>query len=267
MSVPIAQPTPYQDVNATLDLLLSSMQAVLGDRLVGLYLGGSLALGDFDPGRSDIDFVAVTADELPPEMVAALREMHARLWDTGSKWAMKLDGSYVPQQVIRRWTSDHAPCPFVEGDRFEATVQGSAVIQRHIIREHGVVIAGPDPHTLIDPVDADGLRDAMREMLEKWWRPLLDDPDWLQTSQNQPFAILTMCRTLYTLEHGVVASKPVTAQWAQGALGEQWAALIEWALAWSPDTESNQLTSTLKLIQYTLKRYAQYEDSERNASR
>jgi hypothetical protein len=258
MSVHIAQPTPYPDVNVFLDLLLSSMQAVLGDHLLGLYLGGSLALGDVNPQRSDIDFVAVTTDELPPEMVVALKEMHARLWDTGSTWAMKLDGSYVPQQVLRRWTSDHAPCPFVEGDSFEITVQGSAVIQRHIIREHGVVIAGPDPRTLMDPVDANGLRSAMRDMLEKWWRPLLDDPGWLEASQNQPFAILTMCRTLYTLEHGAVASKPVAAQWGQQAMGEQWTALIEWALAWPPDTESNQLAATLGLIQYTLKRYQHY---------
>ena len=132
------------------------------------------------------------------------------------------------------------------------------MIQRHIIREHGVVVAGPSPHALIDPVDADGLRSAMRDMLEKWWRPLLDEPAWLQKSQEQPFAILTMCRTLYTLEHGVVASKRVAAQWAQQAIGKQWTALIECALAWPHDTESSQLASTLSLIQYTLKCYERY---------
>jgi hypothetical protein len=98
----------------------------------------------------------------------------------------------------------------------------------------------------------------MRDMLEKWWQPLLDDPDWLRASQNQPFAILTMCRTLYILEHGVVASKPVAAQWGQQAMSEQWTALIEWALAWPPDTKSNHLVSTLNLIQYTLNRYERY---------
>jgi len=51
MLVHVAQPTPYQDVTVFLDLLLSSMQAILGDHLVGLYLGGSLALGDFNPQR------------------------------------------------------------------------------------------------------------------------------------------------------------------------------------------------------------------------
>ena len=59
MSVPIPQPTPYQDVNVFLNLLLSNIQSILGDHFIGLYLGGSLALGDFNPQRSDIDFVAV----------------------------------------------------------------------------------------------------------------------------------------------------------------------------------------------------------------
>jgi len=60
-----------------------------------------LALGDFNPQRSDIDFVAVTVDELPSEMNVALQEIHTRLWSTGTKWARKLDGNYVPQPVFR----------------------------------------------------------------------------------------------------------------------------------------------------------------------
>lgn len=260
MSVRILQPTPYQDVNDFLILLLSRMQAVLSDHFIGLYLGGSLALGDFNPQRSDIDFVAVTVDELPPEMIVTLQEMHARLWATRTTWARKLDGSYVPQQVFRRWTSNDAPCPFVEGESFDLTNQGSAVIQRHIIYQHGVVVAGPGPHTLLDLVDADELRSSLRDSLEQWWRPLLNDPAWVQQSEKQPFAILTMCRTLYTMEHGVVASKPVAAQWCQQAIGVQWNSLIEWALNWPHNTETNQLAATLSFIQYTLNRYEQYNE-------
>jgi hypothetical protein len=260
MSVQILQPTPYQDVNDFLNLLLYTMQAILSDRFIGLYLGGSLALGDFNPHRSDIDFVAVTVDELPPEMIVALEEMHTRLWATGTTWARKLDGSYVPQQIFRHWTAAHPPCPFVEEDSFYITNQGSAVIQRHIIHQYGVVVAEPTPHALLDPVDAEELRSALRDSLEKWWRPLLDDPAWVQQSQKQPFAILTMCRTLYTLEHGVVASKPVAAQWCQQAIGKPWAALIAWALAWPHDTESNHLAATLSLIQYTLNRYKPHNE-------
>ena len=261
MSIHIAQPTPYQEVNAFLNLLLSHMRSILGDHFAGLYIGGSLALGDFNPNRSDLDFVASTVDELPLETIVALEEMHTQLWNTGAKWARKLDGSYVPQHVLRRWTSNDMPCPFVEEDQFTITNQGSAVIQRYIIRQHGVVVAGPSPSTFIDLVGASDLRHALRDNVEQWWRPLLDDPDWVQQSQKQPFAILTMCRALYTLEHGIVASKPVAARWFQLMIGGEWTELIEWALAWPHDMKSNRLASTLSLIQYTLKRFEDWNES------
>ena len=149
MSAHNLQFTPYQDINEFLNLFLSNIQVILGDRFISLYLGGSLALGDFNPLWSDIDFIAVTRDELPPDTIGILEKMHHQLWATGSKWAKKLDGSYVPAPILRNWTSDDPPCPFIEEDRFCITHQGSAVIQRHIIRQSGVVVAGSDPANLL----------------------------------------------------------------------------------------------------------------------
>ena len=57
----------------------------LGDQFVGLYLHGSLAAGDFNPARSDIDFVVVTAKVLPAATVAALGELHRRMVTGGSR--------------------------------------------------------------------------------------------------------------------------------------------------------------------------------------
>ena len=91
MPAHVAHPTPYPDVNAVLHVLLSGVQAVLGDHFVGMYLSGSLASGDFAPQRSgDIDFVVVTVDELPDEMLPALEAMHACITTSGLKWATRL---------------------------------------------------------------------------------------------------------------------------------------------------------------------------------
>jgi hypothetical protein len=108
---------------------------------------------------------------------------------------------------------------------------------------------------LIDPVDVDDLRRALWNLLEKWWRTLLINPAWVRVSRNQPFAVLTMCRALYTLDHGVVTSKRIAARWVQQSLDEQWISLIDWALSWADNTQSDELASTLALIDYTLKRF------------
>ena len=52
-------------VNAYLAQLVAAAEAQLGSRLVGMWLFGSAALGDFDPERSDLDVQAVSSVVLP----------------------------------------------------------------------------------------------------------------------------------------------------------------------------------------------------------
>ena len=74
----------------------------------------------------------------------------------------------------------------------------------------------------------------------------------MRSDEYQAYAILTMCRALYTLETGAVASKPVAARWAQAALGTRRAVLIERALAWRPGMQLDVLDQVLDLIRHTL---------------
>ena len=68
-----------QDVTAMLDALLLDIRDELGDNLVGAYLRGSLAAGDFVADTSDIDVLAVTERPVGDAEFAALTALHARL--------------------------------------------------------------------------------------------------------------------------------------------------------------------------------------------
>src|SRR3954471_8080208 len=143
----MTNPSPYSDVNAVLHLLLARVQAALGDHFVGMYLHGSLASGDFDPQRSDIDFVVITAGQLPDAVIHNLEALHLRLIHSGLSWATKLEGTYLPQQALRRYTPSDALYPSLNEASFYMGRHGSDwVIQSHILREQGIVLAGPDPH-------------------------------------------------------------------------------------------------------------------------
>jgi hypothetical protein len=61
-----------------------------------------------------------------------------------------------------------------------------------------------------------------------------------------------MCRSLYVLENGRVASKPEAARWAMDSLGEPWRGLISAAAAWQPGLEFDTLDETLGFIRFTL---------------
>ena len=68
--------TPYTDINRLLESFLSHIQQIFQEKLVGLYLYGSLTTGDFDPDSSDIDLLVVTSSQITAPEFDALRTMH-----------------------------------------------------------------------------------------------------------------------------------------------------------------------------------------------
>lgn len=248
-------PTPYPDVNEVLKLLLENAKAILKEQFIGMYLYGSLSSGDFNPETSDIDFLVVTTDYLPESAIVDLESMHQQIWASGLKWADKLEGAYIPKTLIRRHDANAAPCPTVNEKRFYVGGFGSDwIIQRHVVRECGVVVGGRNPRTLIDPVSPDDIRNAVMETLNEWWFPMLDDSSWLQShdSHYHGFAVITMCRALHAIKFGTIVSKPAAVRWAKEKLGSEWHPLIEQAVASQYGEHSNFLDETLDFIRYTL---------------
>jgi hypothetical protein len=125
-------------------------------------------------------------------------------------------------------------------------------LDRWVAREHGLVVAGPCPSTLIDPIGPQALQAAVRGLLLGFWAGQLQGPApaWLRPRSDQAFAVLSMCRALYCLEHGVVVSKPAAAAWASQQLGPPWPELVARALGWRADRRPDDLglAATLGLV-------------------
>ena len=232
----------HPEVNTVLQRLLSDVRAILGTRFLGMYISGSLAMGDFDES-SDIDALVVTTDALPEEVVCALAEMHERLSATYPRWGVELEVSYIPCYAVRRYDPADDLHPYIgrgESLRIEEH-QREWDFQRHVIRECGIVMAGPAPQTLIDPVHPDDMRRAVLMTLREVWPQRFHDAIELHPRGYRSYIVLTGCRMLYTLKYGSVASKPVAAWWAQEALGARWAVLIAWAVEARRDPRSGEL--------------------------
>jgi len=130
---------------------------------------------------------------------------------------------------------------------------GYWVIHRALLRERGVALPGPPPATLIDPVTPAALGEAVTDVLHAWWAPMLTDPGRLHSWGYRCHAVLTMCRMLYTREHGTIVSKAVAADWAQANLPARFTPPIARARAWSA-AASPDVDETRALVRYTLER-------------
>jgi len=247
-------PTSDPQANQLLRDLRAGAQAALADAFVGMYLYGSLALGDFNPRSSDIDFLVATTAEVTEVQLTALQALHMRLAAEPTKWALELEGSYIPLSALRRYRPPDTHHPHIDRGSPDLRIEQHDtdwIVQRFSLREHGVTLAGPAPQTLIDPISSDELRQAVCDLLW-WWELQLSDTSRVEAPAYQVYTILSMCRIRYTLQHGDILSKPAAARWAQRELDPRWAGLIRAAQAWQPDAPMDHLAETLDFIRDTL---------------
>jgi len=225
----MSDPTPYPTVNNLLRILIREHKAILTDGLVAFYLHGSLALGDFDIEDSDIDYLIVTRDEISAKAWEQLAAVKRRFQGSGIPLAMRLDGLFATEVSVRCYQPDRLPLqngPIVHSQELDAWGSQS-VLDRYVVRNQGVVVSGPPPASLIDPISPADLRQAVRATVNESWASHLDENRiWFFNPAFAHNAVITLCRVLYTLEHGDMVSKPTAITWARETLDARWDLLI-----------------------------------------
>jgi predicted nucleotidyltransferase len=221
--------TPYPEIDELLYDLRDRIRQILGEKLVGLYLYGSLVTGDFDPGVSDFDLLAVTADEIDDEAFDRLRKMHLDLVTEHPAWENRVEIVYLPAEGLRTFrTQESVMVAISPGEPFHRKAAGKEwTINWWLVRERGRTLYGPDPKTVIDPISRQEFLDTVRAHAQRW-------RDWVTESRSrkaQSYARLTLCRALYAAVHGEQPSKRQAARWAQDRFPER-VRLIEEALEW-----------------------------------
>lgn len=264
----MSPPTPDLELNGVLSELVSSIHASLGDNFLAAYLHGSFAVGDWDI-HSDVDFLVAIKHELLDAELADLQTMHARIYNLKSQWAQHLDGSYVPQAVLKCYNGTAQPLLYLDNgsDHLVRSNHDNTQVVRWVVRERGITLAGPHPHMLIDPVSTEALRQEVSATMQEWGQELIANPDKMDNRWYQPFVVLSYCRMLHTLQTGRVESKRAGAQWAQSELDPGWAGLIQRAWAERPDpsvkiglkADPDDFKRTFDFIAYALNSRSRYD--------
>lgn len=254
-------PTPDSELNAVLQEFVASAQTILGSNFVSAYLQGSFAVGDWD-NDSDVDFTVVIEHEISDTTLLALQQMHARIFKLESEWARHLEGSYFPRNVLKSadpaqtklWYLDNAH------DQLSLSDHDNSLVVRWVVREYGITLAGVDSKELIDPVSAESLRQEILATMHEWAEEIFSGRWHMDNRWAQPFAVLSYCRMLHSLQTGRIASKRAGAQWANAAYGQRWAGLIERARDERPNpslkvqqpADPHEVEKTIAFIRFAL---------------
>jgi predicted nucleotidyltransferase len=243
--------SPYPDVNLIVRSVYSRTQAILATKLVGLYLTGSLVHGDFDEGVSDIDLTAVLQSDLTPDEFASIQQMHDDLAGQFPEWDDRIEVCYVPVAALRNAKSDQRMIANISpGEPFHWTpLRPEWLVNWYDLREQGQVVFGVEPSRLIEPISRQEFVRCLAQHASSW-------NEWIEDMtrrQQQAYAILSMCRALYGVQHGQQVSKRKAALWTAERFPE-WRELIHLAIAWrlspeGPDTDhAGTLSETRRFI-------------------
>src|SRR5438552_2138897 len=118
-------PTPYADINELLDLLLAWMQSILGKKLIGLYVFGSLVTGDFDYASSDIDLVAAISADLDEKEFESLKVMHADIALNHKQWDDRIEVGYLSVENLQKSTLQGKIALISPGEPFHVKEPGN----------------------------------------------------------------------------------------------------------------------------------------------
>ncbi len=217
----LAAPMPFQDrvgaaPAAYLQELLSRVQAVAGERLLGVWLMGSAALDDFDPARSDLDVQAVSTAPLTlaerGSLAAALEHEALPCPARGLEFVLyarddltAADGPAYGLNLNTGERMDHELSFDPAADpRFWF------VIDLSIGRQHALTLAGPSPADAFPPLPDALVRSALRDAME-----------WFASEGGSlGQTVLSATRTWSWATDGRWRSKADSARWARERLAD-----------------------------------------------
>ena len=204
----------------------------------GVYVTGSVALGDYRPGISDIDLVAVSREALSPAVLEALAELHEAVRE-------RLDVVYATDDDLKRDPAALSlPCSVNGAFQCDGAFDANPILWR-TLSTRAISVRGM-PLTRNEVwFDADALRRWNIANMDSYWA------DWLEWARNTDgtedrvrfeyglqWLVLGVPRLHYTIATLNVVSKTAAGHYAREVAPPQWHVVLDAAIALRADRDA-----------------------------
>jgi Aminoglycoside adenylyltransferase, C-terminal domain len=219
--------------------LTAQLPIILGQNLVGIYLYGSVTHSAFNPKRSDLDCIVLTRRNLSD---AQFRKLGAWLAHTAKSnpWTMRLQMLFLVKDELLVMNS--SACLYQFGVLTRSGSDGNPISWLDFLRS-GKVLFGPRPESFLPEITPDLFFQALKRELGYLREEISEKPKskWRDVPIYRAYAVLTVCRILYSFSKGGIASKPTAAKWAIKNLPEQWGQIIRQALEFNENSRESDI--------------------------
>jgi hypothetical protein len=166
-----------------------------------LLVAGSLATGDYVPGVSDLDLVALTGGPVGPARQEILAGLHREL-DQGAPQGLDLGCVYVDSDRLTDLGARHPT--WTHGSLVERILSG---ITRAELVRHGFAVRGRPPAAVLPEMTNDDVRRAARAELCGYWAYATRRPLWWLSPVIADLGLTSMARGRHALQTGQLMTK------------------------------------------------------------
>lgn len=240
-----------------LEKIKETYQTVLKDKLVGIYVHGSIAFGCFNWDKSDIDFLVVVKEALNQEekeaLISELLILDENCPPKGLEMSVVLDKVCKPfvyptpfELHFSNTHKERCKSNLTEYCRNMNGVDKDLAAHITVINRVGITLCGKEISEVYEAV-------PKRDYVDSIWCDIENAEE--EIDDNPVYIILNLCRVLAYLEDDVVLSKKQGGEWGRENLPVECRNLIEKALeSYQSDTEFVKDGFERNFVDYMLSR-------------
>lgn len=191
--------------------LVENINQILGDNYLGFYLHGSLAMGGFNPYRSDIDVLVVTRTSITKEAKKELAELFLK----HSVNPYPIEVSFLHNSLLDKWEhpslfdfhySEYWRERFEKHDDFNQGIHRDPDLAAHIyvLTQRGICIDGESIAAVFPEISSADFLSSIKGDYKECFEEITEDPIYCS---------LNMLRVLIYIKTGDITSKQEAGEW------------------------------------------------------
>jgi predicted nucleotidyltransferase len=221
----IKQALPEEVKQLMEQYIVGLKEIFLDEKIVGVYIYGSTALGAFHIETSDVDFVAVIHDYVNEAEKQQLVELHKKL--SKSTLGKRMDGMYIPLADLGKYNDAMKEYVYCAEGIADIGYWDINAVTWWTLKKQGITVIGTEAENLPFQIKWDDVVNTMKYNVEHYWSEKAKRPYLFFIEEWVESAVVTMGRILYTLENKTIVSKDRGLQYLLERSTKEWEPLLK----------------------------------------
>lgn len=240
--------TQYKDINLLLENLSTDLLDCFSKKLTGIYLYGSLVLGDFNYKTSDIDVFVILDTDINQDSFKKLNLIHQKLVEKYSFWFSRAEIVYACLNSLKNFKTERNDIAVIS-PRKPFSIKNAGydwLINYYLLQNYSMVISGPHPQVIIPKISKNEFASCISQEAIEWAKP--SSIEKINGSIDHQYnTVLALCRVYCFICNGENVSKQKAAYFVASKM-KKWDTLINNALDYHSSSQSKPIPVEYELM-------------------